>query len=126
MFFFYFLNLPFLTQDPNVRLSDAGMGKLPGSDTEYIRVSMEFTEKPTVGKTAQDTFKLYIDPETYRLAAYEYVIGYGAMLDAMGIPEGQMMPPMLRIHDKFTKIGGLVMPSEMHTMAADGSMTFGT
>ena len=125
MFFFYFLNLPWLTQEENVRLTDAGKGPLPGSDKEYLKVLMEFTEKPTVGKTAQDTFRLYIDPESHQLKAYEYVIGFGAMLDAMGVPEGGLMPPMLRVNDRFAEVDGLVMPTEMHTMAADGSMTFG-
>ncbi len=125
MFFFYFLNLPWLTQDDDVLLSDAGRGPLPGSDKQYHKVLMSFRKAPTVGKTAKDTFLLYVDPDDHRLKAYEYVIGFGAMLDLFGLPKDRLMPPMLRIHDKFTTADGLVFPMEMHTMAADGSVTYG-
>jgi len=125
LFFFYFVGLPWLTQDPNVRLGEPGRGMLPGVDREYITVRMEFAEKPPVGKTSQDSFLLYIDPDTHRLQAYEYMMGYGAMLDLMGLPEGRLMGPMLRLHDRFVEADGLLLPAEMHTTAADGSQTFG-
>ena len=48
---------------------------------------MTFTEKPAVGKTAQDSYKLYIDPDTYLLQGYEYIIGFGPMLDLMDVPD---------------------------------------
>ena len=48
------------------------------------------------------------------------------MLDAMGLPaEKEVFGPMLRIHDKFTQVGGLTLPAEMHTMPPDGSTTYG-
>ena len=125
LFFFYFIGLPWLTQDPNVRLEEPGTAKLPGEDTQYTTVRMEFAEKPPVGKTKQDTFLLYIDPKTHRLRAYEYTVGYGAMLDLMGIPDGQVAGPMLRFLDKFAEVDGLLVPSEMHTGSPDGSQTWG-
>jgi len=125
LFFYYFIGLPWLTQDPNVKLSQTGKGMLPGFEKEFITVTMTFKEKPAVGKTDKDSFKFYIDPDTHLLQGYEYVMGFGAMLDAMGMPDGQLMGPMLRIHDKFTKVNGLTLPAEMHTMAPDGSMTYG-
>ena len=125
LFFYYFIGLPWLTQDPNVKLSKTGKGMLPGFEKEFITVTMTFKEKPAVGKTDKDSFKFYIDPDTHLLQGYEYVMGFGAMLDAMGMPDGQLMGPMLRIHDKFTKVNGLTLPAEMHTMAPDGSMTYG-
>jgi len=126
MFFFYFAALPFLTQDSNVRLGEPGMAKLPGFDKEYITVVMGFTEKPTIGKTDKDSFKLFIDPDTHILQDYEYKMGFGAMLDAMGLPpEAEVFGPMLRIHDKFTKVNGLTFPTELHTMPPDGSTIYG-
>ena len=125
LFFYYFIGLPWLTQDPNIKLSQTGKGMLPGFEKEFITVTMTFKEKPAVGKTDKDSFKFYIDPDTHLLQGYEYVMGFGAMLDAMGMPDGQLMGPMLRIHDKFTKVNGLTLPAEMHTMAPDGSMTYG-
>ncbi|NIR65810.1 MAG: hypothetical protein GWN61_16390, partial [candidate division Zixibacteria bacterium] len=100
-------------------------GQLPGFDKDYITVTMEYSGDPGIGKTQKDSYKLYIDPDTYLLQGYEYVIGYGQMLELMKIPEGQLIGPMLRIHDKLTEVDGLVVPTKMHTMAPDGSATFG-
>lgn len=126
MFFFYFVSLPWLTQDANVRLGELGKGKLPGFDKDYFTVTMGFTATPTIGKTAKDSYKLYIDPDTYLLQAYEYSLGFGALLDAMGLPVEQgVFGPMLRIHDKFITVDGQQLPAEMHTMAPDGSQTYG-
>lgn len=126
LFFFYFVGLPWLTQDPNIRLGEPGRAKLPGDDaTEYITVKMTFREKPPVGKTEKDSFLLYIDPKSHLLKAYEYNIGYGAMLDLMRIPEGRLAGPMLRFHDRFVEADGLIFPAEMHTGSKDGSQTWG-
>ena len=43
----------------------------------------------------------------------------------MGVPEGQLFGPMLRVHDKFTTVDGLVFPTRFHTMPPDGSTTYG-
>lgn len=125
LFFYYFLNLPWLTQDDGVRLGAVGTRELPGFDKQYLTVLMTFTKKPAVGKTAEDSYLLIIDPDTYLLQGYEYSIGYGAMLDMFGVPEGQLFGPMLRIHDLFTTVDGLVIPIKMHTMPPDGSTTYG-
>lgn len=124
-FFYYFLNLPWLTQDANVLLGEPGEGRLPGFDKTFHTVTMTFTEEPAVGKTAQDAFKLYIDPDTYWLQGYEYTLGYGPMLDAYNLPPGALLGPILRIHDAFTRIDGLLMPARFHTTSLDGSTTFG-
>ncbi len=124
-FFYYFVNLPWLTQDPNVIISSVGTAGLPGLEKDYMTFEMRFKEKPTVGKTKDDFFKLYVDPDTYVLQGYEYSMGYGALLDGMGIPEGEIFGPMLRVHDVFIEVGGLLFPSQFHTMPPDGSTTYG-
>lgn len=124
-FFYYFTSLPWLTQDDNVHLGEPGKGSLPGFDKEYVTIDMSFTEKPGVGKTERDLFKLYIDPDTYMLQGYEYSLGYGALLDLMGVPEGELFGPMLRVHDAFTDVDGLLFPAQFHTMPTDGSTTYG-
>lgn len=86
---------------------------------------MTFAEEPTVGKTALDAFKLYIDPETYQLQGYEYTLGYGPMLDAYDLPPGQLLGPILRIYDAFIRVEGLLMPARFHTTSLDGSTTYG-
>lgn len=124
--FYYFLNLPWLSQDDGVVLGEVEEGSLPGFDKTYHVVSMTYNTAPTVGKTIHDFYRLFIDPDTYVLQGYEYGIGYGALLDAMGLPpEMDVMGPVLRIHDEMTWADGLLVPSRMHTMAPDGSTTWG-
>jgi len=125
LFFFYFVGLPWLTQDDKVVLGKPGTGRLPGSEDDLTTIRMSFKEKPAVGKTDQDAFVLYIDPKTHLLRGYEYYIGYGAMLDAMGVPEGEVFGPMVRIHDKYVERDGLIFPGEMHTVPPDGSTIYG-
>jgi hypothetical protein len=126
MSFFYSVSLPWLTQDTNVRLGELGKAKLPGFTKNYLTVPVGFAAAPTVGKTAKDFYKLYIDPDTYLLQAYEYSMGFGALLDAMGLPEEQeVFGPILRINDKFITVAGLKFPAEFHTTALDGSQTYG-
>ncbi|MBX7150930.1 hypothetical protein K1X84_04780 [bacterium] len=125
-FFYYFVNLPWLTQDKNVKLSDVGKNKLPGSSTEYWTVKMEFVNHPPLGRTKSDFFVLYIDPKTYRLAGYQYNVSYGAMLDLMGFPkEVTYMGPVLRIIDQLKEVDGLLYPTRFHTMNLEGTQTFG-
>jgi hypothetical protein len=124
-FFYYFVNLPWLSQDDNVRLSALGRASLPGYSESFYTVKMSFTDDPAEGKVKADTYKLFINPDTFLLQGYEYSIGYGAMLDLFGLPAGELFGPMLRVHDTFTERDGLVFPSRMHTMAPDGSQTWG-
>ena len=124
-FFFYFVNLPWITQDPGVVLGAPQRAPLPGDETEYITIEMTFSDAPTVGKTKDDSFKLYVDPETYLLKGYEYTIGWGPMLDGMQVPEGQLFGPTLRVHDRFSTVDGLVVPAVMRTISGDGSQVFG-
>jgi len=126
MFFFYFVALPFLTQDPGVRLGVVGTATLPGDDATYRTVLMEYDRAPTVGKTAHDSYKLYIEPETGLLHAYEYTVGYGALLDRMDMPADRtVFGPMLRIHDQFVTVDGLVFPTRMHTSVPRGRLAIG-
>ena len=67
---------------------------------------MSFSEKPAVGKTKEDTYKLYIDSKNFLLMVYEYTISYGYMLDLFKFPKGQnVFGPMFRVHSGFTKVG---------------------
>jgi len=124
-FFYYFVNLPWLTQDSNVILGAVERESLPGFNESFYTITMSFTEDPAEGKVKADTYKLFIHPDTYLLQGYEYSIGYGKMLDLFGLPDGEIFGPMLRVHDSFSESGGLVFPARMHTMAPDGSQTWG-
>ncbi len=126
LFFYYFLNLPWITQDSNVKLGEVAKKEHSAWGREVLMVDMGFKEKPAVGKTVKDTYKLFIDPDSYQLLGYEYSIGYGHMLDLFRFPEGaELFGPMFRINDSYTEVDGLLYPNRMHTMNTEQTQTFG-
>ena len=126
LFFYYFLNLPWLTQDDNVVLGKATKKKHKAFQNEVYVIDMSFSEKPAVGKTKEDTYKLYIDSKNFLLMGYEYTISYGYMLDLFKFPKGQnVFGPMFRVHNGFTKVGDLIYPTVLRTSNLDQTQVFG-
>lgn len=124
--FFYYVNLPWLTQDKNVALGAVERTKHQAFKNEVFKVEMSFTEVPTLGKSPKDTFTLYIDTETYLLNGYEYTVGYGPLLDIMQIPASQeTFGPVLRINNYTGDVNGLKFPMLMTTHSADLSQQYG-
>ncbi len=117
-FFYYFVNLPWLTQDDGVRLSAVSEFVWPGhGGKSYHEIKMTFKDNPVVGKSQLDYFVLYIDPETHLLAGYQYAVGNRAFLDALGQPkERQLFGPMWRLITKNQTVDGLVFPAAFRTM----------
>ena len=116
-FFYYFVNLPWLTQDDGVTLSEPKAFTWPGLEKEVIEVKMGFEQAPTLGKTEKDYFVLYIDPDTYRLVGYQYANGYRRLLDVMGLPaEREVFGPLWRLIVRYAEVDGLVFPSAFRTM----------
>ena len=116
-FFYYFVNLPWLTQDDGVILSAPSRFAWPGTDKEFYEVRMTFSEAPGVGKSARDFFVLYIDPESYRLHGYQYGNGYKPLVDLMNMPEGQdVFGPLWRLITKYEEVDGLLFPAAFRTM----------
>jgi hypothetical protein len=125
-FFYYFVNLPWLALENNVKLTDMGRRALPGQSTQYLTVKMEFVKDPPIGRTLKDFFILYIHPQTYHLSGYQYNVSYGGMLDLMELPkEVDYMGPVLRIIDQLKESDGLLYPARFHTMDLEGTQTFG-
>lgn len=123
-FFYYFLNLPWLTQDNNVMLSVPEMATY--NEQEVAKIKMTFKEDPSIGKVNKDSFVLYISQETGRLIAYEYSMGFGAQLDIMGLPKSaETLGPVFRHIDEYVSIDGLFFPARMHTTNMDQSNTYG-
>lgn len=109
--FFYYLNLPWLTQDDHVKLSEPELIKHKAFTNEVYKVVMSYTQSPTIGKSAKDTYTLFIDSKTYLLMGYAYTVGYGPMLDIMGLPKDQeVFGPMFRKNNYFADINGLKFP----------------
>lgn len=112
---YYFLNLPWLTQDPGVQLGEPAAGSLPGDATEYVTVMMTF--EPGTGDTPDDYYRLYIDPNTKRLKACAYVVTYQALMP----PGIESSPEHLLVYDELTSVQGLLVPSR-YTIYDDGAI----
>src|SRR5215471_6702200 len=102
---YYFADLPWLTRDPGVRLASEGTSKLPGDSTDYLTVRMTFDEG--VGDSPRDYYVLFVDPQTRRLRAIEYIVTYAGVL-----PEGvNSSPPNLLFYEEHATVNGLVVPT---------------
>jgi hypothetical protein len=117
-FFYYFINLPFITHDDGVLLSEVNEFAWPGHGGKvYYEVKMTFKNKPTIGKSKLDYFVLYIDPETHLLAGYQYAFGNRALLKSLGQPpERKLFGPLWRLITKNQTVNGLVFPAAFRTM----------
>lgn len=124
-FFYYFVNLPWLTQDNGVILSAVETDTWTGVDGELYKVTMSYDTAPAVGKSARDTYVLYIDPETYRLVSYQYGTGFGPWIEMIGMPEGSTFGPMWRLITHYEEVEGLLFPSAFHTMPEAGGKILG-
>tara|TARA_R110001592_G_scaffold63230_1_gene193561 strand:- start:131 stop:958 length:828 start_codon:yes stop_codon:yes gene_type:complete len=124
--FFYYLNLPWLTQDDHVMLGEAELIKHKAFDNEVYKVLMSYKEVPTVGKSEKDIYTLFIDAKTFLLVGYEYVMAYGPILDVIGLPKDQgFFGPMLRKNNYFGDVNGLKFPMLFTTHSADYTEQYG-
>jgi hypothetical protein len=114
---YYFADLPWLTQDPGVKLEDTGMATLRGDSTQCATVMMTFA--PGTGDTPKDYYRLYIDPTTHRLKACDYVVTYKALMG-----EGESSSPEhCLVYDDFTTVNGLVVPTHFTIYEGDKLLT---
>ena len=117
---FYFLNLPWITQDDGVILGEVGRGTPPDSEAVHLTVPMSFAEG--IGDTPLDRYVLFIDVETSRLAAIEYHVSYGAMLDAAFLPPAtKTMGPFFHVNEEFASVDGFVVPVTYSVYSGSGS-----
>jgi len=124
--FFYYVNLPWLTQDDFVQLGAVEKIKHPAFKTEVYKVQMSFTQSPILGKSENDTYTLFINSENYLLDGYEYTVGYGPLLDQLKVPQDQeVFGPMLRINNYTGDVEGLKFPMLMTTNSPDMSQQYG-
>lgn len=123
-FFYHFLNLAWLTQDDNVVLSEITTADYNGKSV--FKVEMTYKNDPAIGKVKADSYVLFIDQESNMLVAYEYSLGFGAQLDAMGLPKGaKVMGPVFRHIDEYVEVEGLFFPARMHTTNQAQTNTYG-
>lgn len=124
--FYYYVNLPWLTQDKIVNLGKVEKLKHDAFKNEVYKIKMTFSQVPTLGKSKNDTYTLYIDSKSYLLSGYEYTVGYGPLLDQLKIPKGQsVFGPVLRINNYTGDINGLKFPMLMTTNSQDLKQEYG-
>ena len=118
---YYFLNLPWITQDDGVVLGDFGEGKLPHDDKAYITIRMTF--EAGVGDAPDDYYVIYIDPDTHLMRGCEYIVTYGAMLDLFNMPpDVKFLGPLVKVFDDYEKVDGLMVPMTYKTYTPNGQM----
>ncbi|GAB5555287.1 MAG: hypothetical protein Sapg2KO_48780 [Saprospiraceae bacterium] len=124
--FYYYVNLPWLTQGELVELGAVEKVKHVAFKNEVYKVKMTFTESPILGKSARDSYTLYIDSQNYLLNGYEYTVGYGPLLDIMKLPKDQtVFGPVLRVNNYTGDVDGLKFPMLMTTHSLDLKELYG-
>jgi hypothetical protein len=113
---YYFIDLPWLTQDPGVILSEPGTGRLRDDPVEYVTVMMTF--EPGTGDTPDDYYRLYIHPETKMLRACDYIVTYQALLDS----SQTSTPEHCLVYDQMTHVESVKVPS--HFVIYEGDQVY--
>jgi len=118
---YYFICLPWLTQDPGVNLEYTGMGKFPTAEKDYHQLRMTFDAG--VGDSPDDYYVIFIDPESYRMIGTEFVVTYGAMLDLFNLPPDKtFLGPLFKVYEDYTEVDDMVLPKRYKTYTPDGTM----
>ncbi len=112
---YYFLNLPWVVHDPGIRLGEPARARLWDDPTEYWTVRVTF--EAGVGDTPRDYYVLYIDPQTHRLRATEYIVTYRALLP----PGAESLPPHVLVFEDWSTVEGLLVPSRFAIYGLDRS-----
>lgn len=113
---YYFVCLPWMAQDPGVVLHEPGGAKLWDDPVEYVTVRMTFGQG--VGDTPDDYYVLYIDPQSHRLHACEYVVTYPGL-----VPEGmEHTPAHILVYDTYETVDHLVVPTHFTIYGKDHSV----
>ncbi|MBO3700288.1 hypothetical protein [Roseivirga sp. E12] len=123
---FYYLNLPWLTQEDHVKLGKAEKISHDAFENEVYKVEMSYKKSPILGKSKNDTYTLYIDARTFLLVGYEYTVGYGPLLDTLNVPKDQkVFGPVLRVNTYTAEIDGLKFPALMTTSDTEQKQQYG-
>ncbi len=90
-FFNYnFVVMPWLPLENGAVISYTGEQQLPGDDKHYPTVKLQFIVGAT--QTPHDYFRLFINPESGKLAGVEYNSTYAPLLDGIGIKAAEFGP----------------------------------
>ena len=102
---YYFVGLPFVLSDEGVNLAYEGTTEYEGANHHLVRAT--FGEG--VGD-ASDFYVLYINTETYRLAAIRYIVSFKGFF-----PDGGNTPEKLMTYEGAQTINGITLPEKHRT-----------
>ena len=98
---YYFEQIPFVLADPGVTFESLPPASL--DDTIYSMVRAGYEEG--TGYSDDDTYTLYIHPETRRVDAIRYTVTYGADL-----PDDADVQETLFYYEDYVTVDGLTVP----------------
>ena len=119
---YFFVNLPFITQDDGVMLAnperktfpEAAKGT-PDADKSYHVVRMHY-DPETTGASPHEYFELYIDPDSYLLKGVNYTVTYRPLMDLFGVPKSvKSMGPLFKVYASYADVDGLKLTSRYDT-----------
>ncbi|MFN0034416.1 MAG: hypothetical protein ACKVUS_05065 [Saprospiraceae bacterium] len=115
-------SLPWLTKDKNVKTDKLGTSRLPGDTLDYHTLRLSFL--PASGHSPEKYYIIFIHPETFLMAGWEYNVTYGAFLDLIQMPpQIKAMGPLRSVIHSYTKAGSIIFPSKYDTFGPDGSLS---
>lgn len=118
---FYLVNMPWLAYRDATALESRGCsGTLPGNDgQQYLVIAADYepdpVRKPAWFEGRRDSYELYIDPVSHRLAGVMQHWTYAGRLDSAGLPASAHAISQLFVPDDYMEVSGLVWP---HTYTA--------
>ena len=118
---YFLVNMPWLiAQDARELESRGCTGTLPGQgEKTYRDITADYepdpVRKPEWFEGPRDTYELYIDPDSHRLAGVMQNWTYAGRLDSAGLPSSVHAISQLFVPDTDIEVNGLVWP---HTYTA--------
>jgi hypothetical protein len=109
---FFFLFLPWITQDDGVHLEAGPRQRVEAIDEKRSLLTVRMTFE---GASEHEYYELYVDPKTYLLAGVEYTVTSPAMLRLFGAEEQGYLGPLLKVYARHVEAGGLVLPERYDT-----------
>ncbi|MCI0596825.1 MAG: hypothetical protein L0Z48_09855 [candidate division Zixibacteria bacterium] len=118
--FYRALSMPWSIASQPYAVGEPSTGKLVKDSIEYITIRINFD--PKTGESAKRYYRLFVDPQSYRIKAVEYSVTYGAFLDLINLPKDQtFFGPMTHIYYEYAEVDGLIFPKKYDTFGEDGA-----
>jgi len=119
---YFFLNIPWITQDDGVVLGKPTRGSFPESaqsapdaDKSYHIIRMTY-DPETTGASPYEYYDLYIEPDSYLLKGVNYTVTYRPLMDLFNIPDSvNFLGPLFKVYAGHTDVDGLLLPTRYDT-----------